>query len=309
MSPDARTSLPSTRSLARKGATTNGGMMNSATQVHPTAVGTVPGTSALARVSSRSMFGKTLHDNRRVFTVWALATGLLAMAYASFYPQLSAEPAASVPEAMRGFGLDDTASAAGYLQGAVFGLLVPLLATFYGAATGARMISSDEESGYLDLLLAHPIGRARLVLHRFAALAVGAVVIAAAVLVAVLAVRGSAHLDSISVANFAAQAVNLALLAVFFGALATAVGAATGKSRATVFGVTAGLGVLGYVLNGFAPQLGAEWSRHLTPFHHYLGGEPLRYGFEPTGPLVLAAATAVLLGAGILRFARRDLGR
>lgn len=310
MSPGTRTSLTFTHSAAREGAATNGGTMTSvATRIHPSEAGRLPGTSASARLCSRSMFGKTLYDNRRVFTVWALATGLLAMAYASFYPQLSAGSAPSVPEAMRGFGLDDTTSAAGYLQGAVFGLLVPLLATFYGAATGARMISADEESGYLDLLLAHPIGRARLMLHRFAALVAGAVVISAAVLLAVLAVRTSARLDSIGVADFTAQAVNLALLAVFFGALATALGAATGWSRGVVFGLTAGVGVLGYALNGFAPQFGVEWLGHLTPFHHYLGGEPLRYGFQPAGPLVLAAATAVLLGAGILRFARRDLGR
>ncbi|SCE85393.1 ABC-2 type transport system permease protein [Micromonospora coriariae] len=315
MSPDARNSLPFSHSDAHEGAATNGGKMNPATAgVRParpatSTVGVVPGTSTIARAFSRSVAGKTLYDNRRIFTVWALATGLLTMAYASFYPQLSADSPTSVPEAMRGFGLDDNATAAGYLQGAVFGLLVPLLVTFYGAATGARMTSADEESGYLDLLLAHPIGRARLLLHRFAALAVGAVLLSGAVMLAVLTVRMSARLDSISVANFTAQTVNLALLGLFFGALGTAVGAATGKSRATVFGLTAGLGVLGYALNGFAPQIGAEWSRHLTPFQYYIGGEPLRYGFVPVDAAVLAVATAVLLGAGILRFARRDLGR
>lgn len=43
--------------------------------------------------------------------------------YAGFYPQITADAAESVPEAMRGFGFEDPASAAGYLQGAVFGLL------------------------------------------------------------------------------------------------------------------------------------------------------------------------------------------
>ncbi|XVQ07381.1 ABC transporter permease subunit [Spirillospora sp. CA-255316] len=146
------------------------------TAVRDTAVSytTLPGTSGPARAFGRTMFTKTLFDNRRIFTVWAAATGLLAMMYAGFYPQITADTASSVPEAMRGFGFDDMTAAAGYLQGAVFGLLVPLLATFYGAATGARIISADEESGYLDLLLAHPIGRTRLLLHRFTALATGA---------------------------------------------------------------------------------------------------------------------------------------
>ncbi|MGH3392397.1 MAG: ABC transporter permease subunit [Actinomadura sp.] len=269
---------------------------------------TLPGVSGPARAFGRSMFTKTLYDNRRVFTVWAATTGLLATMYAGFYPQITADAAASVPEAMRGFGFEDPTSAAGYLQGAVFGLLVPLLATFYGAATGARMVSADEESGYLDLLLAHPISRTRLLLHRFTALAAGAVLIAAVVLGAMLAVRTSAELNAVSVAGFTAQAVNLALLTVLFGALATGVGAATGTGRATVFGLTAGTGVLTYAVHGFAPQIGADWLRRLTPFHYYIGGEPLKNGIQYADAGVLAAATAVLISAGAWRFGRRDLG-
>lgn len=262
-----------------------------------------------AHVFSGSMFAKTLFDNRRVFAVWALATGVLAMMYAAFYPQMSADTAATVPDAMSGFGMDDMSSAAGYLQGPVFGLLVPLLATFYGAATGARMVSADEESGHLDLLLAHPIGRTRLLLHRFAALAAGAVAIAAAVLAGLLAVRTSAELDAVGAGEFAAQAVHLALLTLLFGGLATGIGAATGKGRATVFGVTAGIGVAAYALNGFAPKIGAEWLQNLTPFHYYIGGEPLKNGFQPLDAAVLAAATLLAMAVGAWRFTRRDLAR
>ncbi|MFD0899743.1 ABC transporter permease subunit [Actinomadura sediminis] len=263
----------------------------------------------MADAFSRSIFSKTLYDNRRIFAVWALVTGLLAMMYAAFYPQMTADTAASVPDAMSGFGFEDTTSAAGYLQGPVFGLLVPLLAMFYGAATGARMISADEESGHLDLLLAHPVGRTRLLLQRFAALAAGAVVIAAAVLAGLLAVRTSADLGSVSAGEFAAQAVNLALLTLLFGGLATGIGAATGKGRAPVFGITAGIGVAAYAINGFAPQIGADWLRYLTPFHYYIGGEPLRNGFQPVDAAVLAGVTLLVMAAGAWRFTRRDLAR
>ncbi|MFC5751597.1 ABC transporter permease subunit [Actinomadura rugatobispora] len=269
----------------------------------------VPGTAGPGRFLNSSIFGKTLHDNRHVLTVWALATGLLAMMYGGFYPQISADSMASVPEAMRGFGFDDAPSAAGYLQGAVFGLLVPLMATFYGAATGARMISADEESGYLDLLLAHPVGRTRLLLHRFAALTTGAIAIAAVVWAAMLAIRDTAELGTVSVGGFTAQAINLALLATLFGALATGLGAATGKSRATVFGTAAGLGVATYALHGFAPQIGADWLRHLTPYHYYIGGEPLKHGLQLGDATILSAAAAVLIAAGSLRLNRRDLAR
>ncbi|MGN9913443.1 ABC transporter permease subunit [Phytohabitans sp. LJ34] len=268
-----------------------------------------PGVTGIGGAVNGSMFTRTLWDNRRIFPVWALAIGLLAMAYASFYPQVTADTMATVPEAMRGFGFEDATTPAGYLRGAVFGLLVPLLVTFYGAATGARMISADEESGYLDLLLAHPISRTRLLLHRFAALAVGALLIAAAVFAAMLAVRDSADLDAISVGQFAAQALNVALLGLLFGALATTIGAATGRSRGAVFGATSGLGVLAYALHGLAPQIGADWLRHLTPYHYYIDHQPLTNGMHTGDTAVLAGTTLALITAGAWRLNHRDLAR
>jgi ABC-2 type transport system permease protein len=255
-----------------------------------------------------TVFSRTLWDNRKVFAVWAVATGLLAMMYAGFYPQVSADTMAAVPDSMHGFGFDDTSTAAGYLEGAVFGLLVPLLATFYGAATGARMIAADEETGYLDLLLSYPVSRTRLLLERLAAVACGALLIASTVFVAVLAVRSSAELSSIGIGEFAAQAVHLALLAIFFGALATAVGAVTGRSRAVVFGATAGFGVAAYALNGFAGQLNAEWLRNLTPMHYYIGDSPLVNGLRP-GAAVLLAGAAAVTAIGGWRLNHRDLAR
>jgi ABC-2 type transport system permease protein len=148
-----------------------------------------------------------------------------------------------------------------------------------------------------------------LLLHRFAALAAGAVFIAVVVLAAMLAVRGSARLDTIGVGNFAAQALDVALLGLLFGALAIGIGAATGGPRSVVFGVTAGLGVLTYALHGFAPQVGADWLRYLTPLHYYIDGEPLTNGLNPGHAATLAATILVLLTAATWRLGRRDLGR
>lgn len=111
--------------------------------------------------------------------------------------------------------------------------------------------------GTLDLLLAHPVPRARLILQRFGALMAGACGIAATVWIAMPAIQESADLTSISPAEFPAQCVNLALLAVAFGALAMGLGAATGR-RAVVFAATAGIGVLTYAAHTFADQLGAD---------------------------------------------------
>ncbi|MFG2002973.1 ABC transporter permease subunit [Spirillospora sp. NPDC048911] len=260
----------------------------------------------------RNAFTKTLWDNRRVLVAWITATTLVALMYSGFYPQISggslADAADGMPASMReAFNLDDLTSAAGYLQSSPFGILVPLLVMFYGAATGARMISADEESGYLDLLLAHPLGRTRLLLQRFAALATGSVLIAGVVLLSMLAIRGGAELDAITPAQFTAQCLSLALLSITFGALAIALGAAFSRGRALVFGVTGGAGVLAYAVNSFAPVISAGWLRKVSPFYYYIGGEPLKNGFQWGHLAILAAISLILVTAGTWTFNRRDI--
>jgi beta-exotoxin I transport system permease protein len=131
--------------------------------------------------------------------------------------------------------------------------------------------------------------------------------IAVAVLLMMLAIRGPAELGSVSVTEFTAQCLDLALLSAFFGALALCVGCFTGR-RALLFGATAAVGVVSYALNSFGPQIALGWTRHLSPFHHYLGGEQLKHGFQWADAGVTAAACAVLAGLGAWAFQRRDIG-
>lgn len=254
---------------------------------------------------------RALADNWRSLTGWVIGTTLAAVMYASFYPQLAdgqmAEAVANYPEAMReALRMDDLTSAAGYLGSSVFGLILPLVVMLYGAFTGSRAVAGDEESGYLDLLLAHPVGRVRLVLQRYAALVVGAAAITAMIFVAMLAIRSGARLTDITVAGFAAQCLNLALLGATFGALAIGIGAATGR-RGFVLAVTAVIGVVAYAVHAFAGPLDIPAAARLSPFHYYIGGEPLRQGFQWADSAVLAASSIVLVAAGAVRFGRRDI--
>lgn len=253
---------------------------------------------------STAILTKTLSDSRRALIGWAVGTALVGMVYASTYPT-QRENTETIPEALRQ-SLNVDGTAAGYLQATVFGIIVPLLAMIYGITMGARAVAGDEESGQLDLLLAHPITRTQLALQRFGALVAGAFAISALVWLAVLAVRDSAELTSVTPVEFLAQCLNLALLATTFGALALGIGAAVGR-RAVVLVVAAVVGVLAYTANTFAVQLGADWLVHLSPFHYYIGGEPLRNGFQWGDAAVMAVASLVFVGAGLLRFNNRDV--
>ena len=255
----------------------------------------------------RNVFTKSLWDNRRSLLGWIVAGTLLAIIYGGFYPQMTPQSVDSVPEGLRdAFNFSDMSSAAGYLASAPFGILVPLLVLFYGVATGARAIAGDEENGLLELVLAHPVSRTALLLQRFAALCAGAVAMAALIFLGMLAIRTSAELETVSAGQFAAQSTAVALLAIFFGAVALGIGAAGGR-HGLVFAGTATVGVLSYMLNAFAPQMGAEWLQKISPFYYYIGGEPLKNGFQWGHLAVLAIATALVMGASVWRFNNRDL--
>lgn len=257
------------------------------------------------------LYARTLLDNRRTLLGWSIGTTVVGVVYAAFYPQVAqGDMAATVetyPEAMReALRINDMGSAAGYLGSTVFGLLLPLLMMAYGVTFGARAIAGDEESGYLDLLLAHPLGRTRLALQRFASLVTGAVATAALVLLAMLAIRSGADLESIGIAEFTAQCAHLALLGITFGALAIGLGAGLGK-RGSALSIAVGIGVLTYIAGNLAGTIGLDWLKYFSPFHYYIGGEPLRHGMRWGDATILLVTTVVSTGLGFFRFNHRDL--
>ncbi|MDX2761008.1 ABC-2 transporter permease [Streptomyces europaeiscabiei] len=95
-------------------------------------------------------------------------------------------------------------------------------------------------------------------------------------------------------------------LGIVFGALSLGLGAAFGR-RTVVLAGTAAIGVLAYSAHTFAAQIGADRLAYLSPFHHYIGGQPLRNGFQWADIGILAATASALVALGTWRFARRDI--
>ncbi|SCL16800.1 ABC-2 type transport system permease protein [Micromonospora nigra] len=260
----------------------------------------------------RDPFTKTLRDARRSLLGWAVAIVAVGAMYGSFWPTMQTPEMTRALEAypqglLEAINYTDLTTAAGYLGSAVYGMLVPLLVAVFAIAAGARVVAGDEEAGTLDLVLAHPVGRVRLALLRYAAVAVGVVAVTGLLGLALVALRGPARFDGIGVGGFAAMTLHLALFGLLFAALAFAVGAATGR-RAAALGVSAGVAVLGYLANSVFPQVnGLAWARELSPFHWYLDGSPLVGGVQPLGAGLLLGVSVLLVVAGVFAFDRRDV--
>ena len=214
--------------------------------------------------------------------------------------------------------LNVPASVSNLLGGADYGTITGWfrseIASIYGplvigaiAITGAAAITAgEEEDRILALVLAHPIRRSRLIAAKATAIAALVVTVAFATwigLIVGVALGGG----GITIAHMAALAVQLAFFGLALGALAIAIAAGTGR-KALASGTAAAVGILGWLVNSFAPLVGAiSWLKYLSPFYYYTGHDPLARGVGVSGLVVLAALTLVLTALAMVGIERRDL--
>lgn len=264
----------------------------------------------------RSVFTKTLYDVRRSFAWWAAGfVGYVAL-IVGVWPSVRDNPALirlheTYPEELKAFisfgGEFDFGTATGYLGAELFSLMVPLLLIVAAVGAGARALAGEDERGTLDLLLANPLSRNRLTLQALAALLAEVAGLAVVLYLALLAGSAAAGMD-VSAGNLAAAIGSALLLALAFGGIAFALGAATGH-RAIAIGVATAGAVAAYLVNGLAPLVDVIGSvRWLSPWYHYVAGDPLREGLSAGHALVLVAIAVVAAAAAVVAFERRDIG-
>jgi len=257
---------------------------------------------------------KALYDQRRALLAWtASLAGLVAM-YAALWPSVRDQPVFNdyldkMPAALRSlFAASgaDVSTPTGFVQVELFSLMTPLLLIVFGIGAGAAAVAGEEDRHTLELLLANPVGRSRIVWEKLAALAAGTAVLATGTALALLA-AGPLTGMSLPAGGVVAAMLHMTLLAVVFGALALAVGAATGRpglSRA----VPAVAAVLAYVVNGLAPVAGwLEPVRRFSPYYQYAGHDPLRNGVSWPAVGVAVGTILVLAALAAAAFQRRDI--
>lgn len=266
--------------------------------------------AARDRVRGLPLLATSLRQRRRGLLFWALGLAAVVMLYVPLYPSLEGsieEQMAALPDGMaQAFGMTRM-DAPGYVQSTVFGLLGAVLIIIFSLTAGARAVAADEESGLLDLYLAHGVSRQRLLAERLLGLLVELLVLVGVVVLLVLVVGSGAGLG-FSVGQVLAAGLGMLGLGAVTGVVGLAVGAATG-SRGLALGAAGVVGVGGYLANVVADLAELPWLKDLSTFHWAYGFDPLRNGFDGAGTLLLlygVAALAYLLGA--VAMDRRDIG-
>lgn len=256
---------------------------------------------------------KTLNDRRKALVGWTTGIVALIAMYMALWPTVSdqaedfQELIDNYPEALRSiFAIEEITTPAGYLNTELLSFMAPLVFLSFAIGMATDTTAGEEERKTIDLLMANPVSRRRVILEKFGALVIGLVSIATMLVGAIL--LGSQIVDlNIGTGYVVAAAANQSMLGAGFGAVALLIACMTGK-RGIARGIAAGLAIAAFLLNSLAPL--ADWLepyRELSPMYHAIATEPLRHGLDIVSVLSLLGFSAVFLGASLFAFERRDL--
>jgi ABC-2 type transport system permease protein len=263
---------------------------------------------------NRTVFGLDLRRSRTL-AIWL---GVITAVYAGFMTLFYANVAANAEEferlleiypreLMQAFGLEEGFGEPGvFLHGYVFTFLWPLIGALATIVPATR-VAADADRGFLDIVLATPMERARYLLGsigtQLVALTGLAIVMVAAILVADLFIE-----PNLPAGNVALTALHAVAFGAAIGGPATLL-AVLLLDRGRAAGLVGGALVLMYLLNviaAIAPDYEAIAS--LSYFHYFNFKALIGDGVYPVADSLLFLWIA--LGAWLLSlavFRRRDL--
>ena len=262
------------------------------------------------------LFRKTIWDRRRAVWAWGGGLGLLTLAMFSAWPALAQDAEAlaalitSMPrEVFAMFGMSDPAAIvtpAGFVSSRIYQTIGPILVIMFAVRGVSMGLTKEESTGALDLVLANPAVRSRVVATKAAGIVfTTSLVVLIPTIVAL--VGDIAWETDLGAGRILAASAGLGLLGLFFAGLAMVIWALGGASFPAVR-ITAVVALATFFLNGLGSLTDTlEPARVISPFYWYFGDTPpLAKGFEPTYFLLLAGV-ALSGWLAITSFARRDI--
>ena len=250
-----------------------------------------------------------LRLRRRSAIGYAAGLALYALIVVALYPSfrhsaslnsLSGSTAAAL------FGVTGKlTSPGGWLNGNIYGNLCPLIMLLLTIGYGAASLAGQDEDRTLALIATLPLRRHAIVAQKASAMTLQALLLAAAVTVCVLIGRGFQL--TIGTGNAIGTAFALTLMALDFGLVAMAVGAAT-RRRGTALGVGASLAAASYLVSSLAATVPAiRPGRYVSLFYWSAANDQISSGVGVTGFAVLIVVGLCALAAAVAAFRRADL--
>lgn len=262
--------------------------------------------------ASRELLTRAFAAVRRSAVWWGIGIVALGLLTVAFWPSLEDSDALANLEDMSeglldALGASNIATPAGYLDGQMYALMLPLLLSGLAIANVSALTSGDEAAGRLEFLHALPVSRRSIWLSRFAAAIAALAAVSIAVAVVMSLSLAPFSLDEVSVSRIVTATAACALLAAFHGSVAYLLGG-LGAARGRAVGVAVLVLVAGYAVNFLFPLADSlSGARKASPWYWAIGDQPVTDGVNPGWLLLLLAVTVALVWLGTNAVERRDI--
>ena len=246
--------------------------------------------------------------------VWSICMFALALMFTSLYDPFKGEfddmldNAPALMEAMLGpIPTDSSISPEVWLGIELYGLLFPIMISVIAISAGASAVGSEEESGTIELILASPISRERIICEKsfgiFAQLA-----IMGGVLWLGIVVGSFLFPFDVSLINVLSATVMGCIFGLTISNLTLATQAFKGrKGLALAIGSCfVGISYVFNVLSGISDNLHSL--KYVSLFNYYDGPGVLVNGLNTTSLIVMVCLSAVCFTTALYVFKRRDIG-
>ena len=245
--------------------------------------------------------------------IWSVSMFILALVFTGLYDSFKGEitdmigNAPKLMEAMIGPISEDAVTPEIWLGIELYGLLFPILLAVIAVSAGASAIGTEEESGTIELILASPISRGRVVLEKSLGIMIQLGIVSGFLWVGIA--TGSLLFP-----------FDVSLTNVFF---ATAMGWIFGTTVAYItmsiqslkgrkglaLGVGSGFVGLSYVIMVISGLLnGLNSLKYTSLFNYYDGRSVLINGLNETSFAVMLGLSGLFLVVSLYGFYNRDVG-
>lgn len=256
-------------------------------------------------------FTKTLYDVRWHVVGYGVGLGIWAAVVVALFPSISRSfEGAEFPEDyLKFFGIEaaNFGIASNYFQAEFFSML-PLVLVVYAIVVGTGVLAADEYNRTLELIVAQPISRGRLLVERAAAIVLGGglILVLSSVgwTVALLFIDAD---ETVSIQKLAGACLAQGPFLLFWLGLSLLL-ATTASSRGSAAGAATAIAVvmfLAHSIAGIAPTV--SWLRYISAFWYSDASTILTDGLVAWHALVLLVSAGLCASASLVMFQRRDL--
>lgn len=259
-----------------------------------------------------------LRRRRTTIIWWVVGSVAMTVLILALFPSIRDQAAEmntvlnQLPQELRGLktggsGSVDVGDPIDFLNSQVFYATLPLIWIILAITRGAGLLGREESSKTLELLLARPISRTRLIVAKLISFGLEFAAVTGATLISIIVVAPLIDMH-VSSARLAAATAYTALFCFSFGLIAFAMQAASSATRrlATATAVVIGFG--GYLFASLSSLTDwLKWPVKFLPYHYFTPLDPL-LGKLPRGLVIyLIAIFGICITAAIVGFRHRDI--